>query len=1453
MKQLNEYKNNQAQADKGFGMRFVMRVAAMLAAIAVTGAARAQAPNVVPIPFASAIAGLAIGSSSTLCSNDTPTYNAVVHTGDGCLPTQASFLTPYTSVVDSLGNVYIGDYGHYELRVIYNGGAALAAAIAAANTNSSLVPQVGHIYALAGGRTGAISKSGSPSGYYCNTGTSSPLGLDSSGNGCPGTNAYIKPRTPALDKDGNVFFTSASGGLVRVFVVNPSTAITTLLLANGSLGTNLVPTVGSVYSIVGNSGGYNGDGGKAKAGTMYSVRDIAVDANENLYISDGNTSGGSTNNNIRRVDGTTAIITTFAGSPGCAQGSTGCTPGTVGGADGDGGLAINATFNSPYALFLDVNANVYVADATNARIRAIYQGTGGLVNVSNPQAGYVYTVAGGGSLTATTANNGVLATQLAFGAVSVGGIDQAGNIYVYDSTNRLIWKVNGTTGIATVLVGMTGTAPVAGAYCSGSTGPKSVDTGGDGCPGTQLTISPSGQVSFDNQGNFYETESGNAVVRKFSFNTQFPATATGSTATQPLAFLAVTAANFTAESFGMQGAATTEFSAPGGDTCTLNTAIPVAKTCVFYAQFAPTTAGLREGAINFTGSAASLYLSGIGQAAMASMDPGTQTTIGTGLKPNGVAADLIGNLYISDATSNTVKKVAAAGGTPATLITGLSNPAEVAVDGKGNIYVADTGNNRIAITTAAGGAATTFATGFTAPTGVAVDAVGNVYVADTGANRVVEIFAIGGQKTLSLSGLSAPGNLALDGAGDLYIVDQGNKQIVELGANFSQITVPLGTNAPIPSAVAVDTAGNLYITDATNLQVVGYLAGSSSGNMLLNGLTAPIGIAADVNGSLYIADQGAGGVIAINRTLANIAFPVTNLGSVSNASLSFTNSGNLPFTFNGTQFANATGNTAVFSLASASTNGCVLGTPVAAGNKCQLTANFSPVVKGNYTATISPLTSAANNGSLSGSLSGEAVLLIVSTTTTAITQPTTSSIYYGQIVTIAATTSFASNGGTPVGTASFTVDGGTPTVSTFNTSGVNAISLPNLTVGTHTVSVSVVFSGYVYASSGSAISFTVLPATTTTRLTLTPTVTSGVPGTLLTATVTPISGTNMTGPVIFFSGTPVIVTGSLNNGTTAAVLSSASSVASLYVGQNIVGTCVNSSNAVVINMAGYVSAIAGNTVTLSNTASTRTAGGTVMCSLPANETLYAGLMGTGQVSGGVATYSYGHQLPFSDAAGCAATPIANCFPANNFTSIYAGAQNFSGSTSAVVRPAGDFTLSVDSSTVSVPQGGNAQLPADGSGIILTPYFGYTGTPILSCSGLPQYAYCRFQPIGTVISGTAGVGYSVVVYTDSTLSAQNRNTPREMPPLTWALLSPLGFAGLLLARRKRLLGRAALVALAMVISLASVMALTGCTNPLATPPAVLTPTGSQTVTVTFADSNTPQVSHSISFNFTVTSQ
>jgi sugar lactone lactonase YvrE len=254
--------------------------------------------------------------------------------------------------------------------------------------------------------------------------------------------------------------------------------------------------------------------------------------------------------------------------------------------------------------------------------------------------------------------------------------------------------------------------------------------------------------------------------------------------------------------------------------------------------------------------------------------------------PAGVAVDNAANLYVADTNNNKIRKISP-GGTVTTLagsgVVGWADgtgsaaqfykPQGVAVDSSGNVYVADSGNNLIrsitpggTVTTLAGATdlspitnwgdsdGTGSAASFNNPGGIAVDREGHIYVADTDNNQIREITPGGTVTTLAGGPF-----LIVDELNDSHYGEFGSADGIGSAALFS---FPLG--------VAVDRAGFVYVADGDNGTirqvspggVVTTVAGSVAEMVLADGVGAavgfysPAGIAVDSADNLYIADSG---------------------------------------------------------------------------------------------------------------------------------------------------------------------------------------------------------------------------------------------------------------------------------------------------------------------------------------------------------------------------------------------------------------------------------------------------------------------------------------------------------------------------------------------------------------------------------------------------------------------
>jgi sugar lactone lactonase YvrE len=183
---------------------------------------------------------------------------------------------------------------------------------------------------------------------------------------------------------------------------------------------------------------------------------------------------------------------------------------------------------------------------------------------------------------------------------------------------------------------------------------------------------------------------------------------------------------------------------------------------------------------------------------------------------------------------------------------------------------------------------------FSDPFGIAIDKTSSVLIADGGAsNRIRRLTKEGKIETVAGSTegfangaasdakFNTPSGIAMDTQGNLYIADTGNNRIRKLDAT-GQVTTVAGTGAAgindgvalgamfdAPIGIAVDKAGNLYVADTYNDRIrkittdgqVTTLAGSGiagyvDGQAEQSRFDTPCGIAVDEHGNVFVADTG---------------------------------------------------------------------------------------------------------------------------------------------------------------------------------------------------------------------------------------------------------------------------------------------------------------------------------------------------------------------------------------------------------------------------------------------------------------------------------------------------------------------------------------------------------------------------------------------------------------------
>ncbi len=286
-----------------------------------------------------------------------------------------------------------------------------------------------------------------------------------SGDGGQATAAEMQePMGVAFDAAGNYYI---SGNLSIIRKVNTA---------------GIISTFAGSYS----GGTYSGDGGQASVAELNNPIGLAVDASDNLYITDQG------NDLIRKIVLSTGIITTVAGD---TTGLSPFLPG-VGSYGGDGGQATNAKLNNPTAIAFDVAGNLYIADAGNNLIRKV--NTTGIITTVAGDTNGVTSMSCGGPCNTGYSGDGGIATAAKLNNPYAVACDAAGNLYISDQGNNRIRMVN-TAGIITTIAG-------------NGTGGFS----GDGGQATAAEINQPYGISFDAGGNLYFSDYYTNRIRKIN-------------------------------------------------------------------------------------------------------------------------------------------------------------------------------------------------------------------------------------------------------------------------------------------------------------------------------------------------------------------------------------------------------------------------------------------------------------------------------------------------------------------------------------------------------------------------------------------------------------------------------------------------------------------------------------------------------------------------------------------------------------------------------------------------------------------------------------------------------------------------------------------------------------------------------------------------------------------------
>jgi Abnormal spindle-like microcephaly-assoc'd, ASPM-SPD-2-Hydin/NHL repeat len=838
-----------------------------------------------------------------------PALSSHLHFPDGC-------------AFDSHGNMYIADRGNNEVRVVI--GAGNTTTNLPAGLTGPLTP--GDIYLFAGALGGSFPTP--PAGGYAANGS---LALGG---------AIYGPFDVVVDSSNNVYiadlgnnFDQAGNPNTQMGQPNNNNVVREVLASNGTITTVAgVPQTYSTLSLTGT--GAPVASGVATAVALNEPKGLSVDTSGNLYFCD------TINQVIRKVSG--GNISVVAGSL------------LQHGYSGDTNVATTATLTYPAGTFVDSTGDLFIADDSSNAVRIVPL----LANDGSYLLNHIYTVYGNGHL--NFGGDGAAASAGELNTPAGLAVDSASNIYIADGANSVVRKVTKTpSDLLSTIAGQ----PEATGFLN-----------------NPIYLNAALGVATDAAGNVYIADTANCLVRKVSSagittlaGVEPAVPVPDDSQNAPVCGLGTAPGIATATKIGNVNSVAVDSHGNvffSDKTNSVIWEVPTVSSGTLVAGTAYIAVGSTAGFGGDGGVATSAKLSG-------------PTGIYIDIYDNLFIADA-GNHRIREvpAINVTTPTPMTAGsiytivgtGTSGSLGTGAATSAEIAtpfaivVDHAENVYFSDTTNQTIRKVTASTGnisivAGTNTVAGFSGDGAAATSAQLNV------------------PQGLALVPDSTPNTTS-----DLLISDSNNNRVRSVAALASNAAVALVSFSPNPAVFPAEPLGTasspvaitLTNTGSAPLSVTGFsISGADAGDFapgtntcvsaspiapngtctvnvvftptVLGSRTASIVVASSAFGSPSANLSGVGGTPQATLNPTTLTFASTTVGKAATTqTITLTNGGNAPTVILAGGIAINGANAGDFS----ENDTCVGLAGIAAGANCTITVGFKPTAAGSRTATL---------------------------------------------------------------------------------------------------------------------------------------------------------------------------------------------------------------------------------------------------------------------------------------------------------------------------------------------------------------------------------------------------------------------------------------------------------------------------------------------------------------------